>query len=115
MCGIAGIASISNRQRIDFEILKKMTEQIVHRGPDDEGYLLFDVPAKRATAHCGKDTAAEVKDHIRECVEDGPAQIGFGFRRLPTVELQETGHQPMLDEELGLGIIFNGEIYNHMH
>lgn len=114
MCGIAGIASISNRQRIDFEILKKMTEQIVHRGPDDEGYLLFDVPAKRATAHCGKDTAAEVKDHIRECTEDSPAQIGFGFRRLPTVELQETGHQPMLDEELGLGIIFNGEIYNHM-
>lgn len=114
MCGIAGIASISNKQKIDFETLKRMTAQIVHRGPDDEGYLLFDLPRKLAMPFCGKDSSAEVKDHLRECGSDAPAELGFGFRRLPTVELHESGHQPMLDAELGLAIIFNGEIYNHM-
>ncbi|HCM16531.1 MAG TPA: asparagine synthetase B, partial [Candidatus Cloacimonas sp.] len=114
MCGIAGIVSISNRQAIDFETLKNMTGQIVHRGPDDEGYLLWDIPRKRVMSYCGQDSSAEVKEHMHECSGAGTAQLGFGFRRLPTVELHESGHQPMYDEKLELAIIFNGEIYNHM-
>ncbi len=114
MCGIAGIASISNKQKIDFGILKRMTAQIAHRGPDDEGYLLFDIRRKLAQPFCGKDSSSEVREHLNECSGDNPAELGFGFRRLPTVELHESGHQPMLDAELGLAIIFNGEIYNHM-
>jgi asparagine synthase (glutamine-hydrolysing) len=114
MCGIAGIASISNKQTIDYRILKKMTDEIAHRGPQDEGYLLFDIAKKEAMPYCGTDSSSEVKAHLRQCEQTNPAQLGFGFRRLPTVELHESGHQPMLDRELGLGIIFNGEIYNHM-
>ncbi|MCK9557280.1 MAG: asparagine synthase (glutamine-hydrolyzing) [Candidatus Cloacimonetes bacterium] len=115
MCGIAGIVSVSNKQPIDYNILKIMTGQIVHRGPDDEGYLLFDISHKRVMAYCGKDSSAEVKEHMSECAGESIAQLGFGFRRLPTLELHESGHQPMYDEELDLAIIFNGEIYNHMH
>jgi asparagine synthase (glutamine-hydrolysing) len=41
--------------------------------------------------------------------EDG---FGFGMRRLSIIDLAG-GHQPMWDEQLGLGVVFNGEIYNY--
>lgn len=112
MCGISGIMSIGQRQKIDFEILKKMNSQIVHRGPDDEGYLMFDIGGQKVKAFGGKDTAIELKNELAE-YQSFEAELGFGFRRLPTLDLSESGHQPMYDKELGLGIIFNGEIYNH--
>lgn len=37
MCGIAGIVSSENGAVIDRESIHRMCEQIVHRGPDDEG------------------------------------------------------------------------------
>lgn len=39
--------------------------------------------------------------------------LGFGHRRLKIMDLSERAQQPMLDAELGLGIVFNGAIYNH--
>ncbi len=39
MCGIVGIAYTKSR-RIEREILEKMNEQIVHRGPDDDGFYI---------------------------------------------------------------------------
>jgi asparagine synthase (glutamine-hydrolysing) len=36
MCGIAGIINL-NKKPVSADILKKMTDQISHRGPDDEG------------------------------------------------------------------------------
>src|SRR6185295_8560203 len=41
--------------------------------------------------------------------EDG---FGFGVRRLSIIDLPG-GHQPMWDDRTGLGVIFNGEIYNY--
>ncbi|WP_286885577.1 N-acetylglutaminylglutamine amidotransferase [Aneurinibacillus sp. UBA3580] len=38
--------------------------------------------------------------------------FGFGHRRLSIIDLSENGHQPMIDEELKLEIVYNGEIYN---
>jgi len=37
----------------------------------------------------------------------------FGHRRLAIVDLSPAGHQPMSNEEGGVWITFNGEIYNH--
>ena len=37
MCGIAGYIDKSNRYRPDWELLKKMTDSMIHRGPDAEG------------------------------------------------------------------------------
>lgn len=38
---------------------------------------------------------------------------GFGHRRLSIMDLSQRGHQPFVDNALGLGVIFNGAIYNH--
>ncbi|MBN6187584.1 N-acetylglutaminylglutamine amidotransferase [Aneurinibacillus sp. BA2021] len=40
------------------------------------------------------------------------AGFGFGHRRLSIIDLSENGHQPMIDDELKLSIVYNGEIYN---
>ncbi|MGB1109419.1 MAG: N-acetylglutaminylglutamine amidotransferase [Gammaproteobacteria bacterium] len=37
----------------------------------------------------------------------------FGHRRLKIIDLSEQAQQPMVDNELGLGIAFNGCIYNY--
>ena len=37
----------------------------------------------------------------------------WGHRRLKIMDLSESAQQPMVDNALGLGIVFNGAIYNH--
>ena len=39
--------------------------------------------------------------------------IALGHRRLAIIDLSGRGHQPMVDAELGLAVVFNGCIYNH--
>jgi asparagine synthase (glutamine-hydrolysing) len=38
--------------------------------------------------------------------------VGFGHRRLSIIDLTALGHQPMIDEESGSVITYNGEVYN---
>ena len=38
--------------------------------------------------------------------------LAFGHRRLSILDLSPASQQPMLDNELGLGIVFNGCVYN---
>src|ERR1700690_1421229 len=40
MCGICGIAASRGGPPISREILERMNQSIIHRGPDDEGYYL---------------------------------------------------------------------------
>jgi asparagine synthase (glutamine-hydrolysing) len=40
-------------------------------------------------------------------------RIAMAQRRLKIMDLSERGQQPMIDSELGLGVVFNGAIYNH--
>ena len=42
---------------------------------------------------------------------DGP--LAFGHQRLSILDLSIHGHQPMVDREAGLALVFNGTIYNH--
>ena len=37
----------------------------------------------------------------------------FGHRRLKIMDLSDAAQQPMVDPQLGLGIVFNGAVYNH--
>lgn len=37
----------------------------------------------------------------------------FGHRRLSIMDLSQRAHQPFVDNALGMGIVFNGAIYNH--
>lgn len=39
-------------------------------------------------------------------------QLAFGHRRLSILDLAPSSQQPMVDNQLGLGVVFNGCIYN---
>jgi asparagine synthase (glutamine-hydrolysing) len=39
--------------------------------------------------------------------------VGLGHRRLSIIDLSWRSHQPMIDPELGLCLVFNGAIYNY--
>jgi asparagine synthase (glutamine-hydrolysing) len=41
------------------------------------------------------------------------AGVALAHRRLTIIDLSEAGAQPMVDEELGLVVVFNGCIYNY--
>ncbi|GAB4126858.1 MAG: N-acetylglutaminylglutamine amidotransferase [Sideroxydans sp.] len=43
---------------------------------------------------------------------DGP--LAFGHRRLSIIDLSEHAHQPMVDADLQLALVFNGTIYNYL-
>lgn len=81
MCGIAGLVDF--RQKSNLEALKKMTDVLFHRGPDDGGYFF------------------EGFEHSR---------VGLGHRRLSILDLSNHGHQPMTFGHLTM--VYNGEVYN---
>lgn len=83
MCGIAGIYSF-NGKPVDKNLLIKMRDTMIHRGPDGAGVWVS---------------------------KDG--KIGLGHRRLSIIDLSEAAAQPMCNEDASLLISFNGEIYNH--
>ena len=63
--------------------LQRMTDALAHRGPDGEGRYV----------------APELG-------------VFLGHRRLSILDL-DGGHQPMWNEDGQIGVVFNGEIYNH--
>lgn len=65
------------------DTLKKMTDVLFHRGPDDGGYFF---------------------EGFQE------SQVGLGHRRLSILDLSNHGHQPMAYGHLTL--VYNGEVYN---
>ena len=86
MCGIVGFLTTKAADIPEFEILRKMRDVLVHRGPDEAG------------------------EYIRPLDEKGPF-VFFGHRRLSIIDLT-TGHQPLSNEDGTVWVIFNGEIYN---
>ncbi len=78
MCGIAGFVGAGNA-----DDLKRMTDALVHRGPNDEGYFA-----------------------------DQHLPVFLANRRLAVTDIPG-GHQPMWDAQGDVCVVFNGEIYNH--
>jgi asparagine synthase (glutamine-hydrolysing) len=82
MCGISGFVDLKGSS--SKEILDRMTDTLLHRGPDGSGSVVLNEPH---------------------------AQIGLGHRRLAIIDLSETGKQPM---QFGrYHITYNGEVYNY--
>jgi asparagine synthase (glutamine-hydrolysing) len=79
MCGLfASLGFPPDKANIDI---------ISHRGPDGEGWMVFD------TAR---------------------GQLALGHRRLAIIDLTDSGHQPMSYDDGRYWLIFNGEIYNYV-
>jgi asparagine synthase (glutamine-hydrolysing) len=86
MCGIAGYWKLSDIGGAPDEgLLRRMTDTLRRRGPDDEGYFV-----------------------------DERAGIHIGHRRLAIIDLSQAGHQPMLSACGRWVLAYNGEIYNHL-
>jgi len=105
MCGIAGIVEGRDRP-VDARLLEAMTNQLVHRGPDGEGYVLL-APGQH-------EKPLAVAGPLSQTMGRGevPYRVGFGHRRLAVLDLSPLGHQPMGSEDGWQWITYNGEIYN---
>ena len=84
MCGINGLV-YKNAENTDVQnIIEKMNQKIIHRGPDEDGFFVEHLDNKT---------------------------IAFAMRRLSIVDLS-TGKQPIFTEDKSKIIVFNGQIYN---
>lgn len=70
----------------------------------------------------GSPASAATVEHMMQTLEArGPDDAGLhvgdsialGHRRLSIIDLSQRSHQPMVDSETGLAIVFNGTIYNY--
>ncbi len=114
MCGIAGIIN-PDRSLQTGVLIHRMNQTMRHRGPDDEGYLLFN--NKELTIAKGDDSkpflsGSKAHIHIKECTSHHT--LAFGHRRLSIIDTSAAGHQPMASDNQQSWIIFNGEIYNYI-
>lgn len=113
MCGILGIIDYSN-VGVNASESRRALSSMRHRGPDDEGYLLFN-PSRASSQPCRGDDTRYCSDlpHI----DDYAGQLFnviLGHRRLSILDLSSRGHQPMSSTDGRFWIVFNGEIYNYL-
>ncbi|GLS44524.1 asparagine synthase (glutamine-hydrolyzing) [Methylobacterium brachythecii] len=87
MCGIFGWM-VEARHAPDETTLRRLTDSLVHRGPDGSGIWRTRTP-------------------------DGGHEVAFGHRRLSIIDLGG-GHQPMASADGRITLTFNGEIYNYV-
>jgi asparagine synthase (glutamine-hydrolysing) len=116
MCGICGILNFSNFQD-EIISVKRMTDQMYNRGPNDEGIVAFGHNYILNEIFGGQDTPHNV---WQSKLDFSPkrefsninASLALGQRRLSIIDLSETGHQPLSYSNNNFWIVFNGEIYN---
>ncbi len=84
MCGICGVALVNRDEEAEPRV-RAMTAALLHRGPDEDGFLLNEPRAPG---------------------------LGLGVRRLSIIDLPG-GHQPIWNEERDVAVVFNGELYNY--
>ena len=94
MCGIAGGCWTDKGKPLSEAVLRRMTDAIRHRGPDDEGRYFSTTAASASTSGSRAGGAA------------------LGHRRLSIIDLSG-GHQPLSNEDGSVWIAFNGEVYNY--
>ena len=120
MCGLAALFARCPRDLV--ALASAMTTLIRHRGPEDEGVVLFDGPELVPAALGGPDTprgayAAGHRFSPVQRIEQATRRdscAALTNRRLAIVDLSPSGHQPMSDAEGRCWITYNGEIYNHV-
>src|SRR5580693_972362 len=83
MCGICGIIGMENAAESE-RAIRRMTATLVHRGPDEDGFLIAPRNAPR---------------------------VALAMRRLSIIDLPG-GTQPIFNEAGDVAVFQNGEIYN---
>jgi asparagine synthase (glutamine-hydrolysing) len=86
MCGIAGAIAFDQQEILPSDKWRDFTDPLKFRGPDDRGDW-----------------------HYRS----EKASVSFFHARLSIIDLNATGHQPMLTPDERVAVILNGEIYNY--
>ena len=84
MCGIVGQLSLNGARLSDPDLVARMRDTMIHRGPDGAGLW---TSADRTAC--------------------------LGHRRLSILDLSSAASQPMGDAAGTIQVVFNGEIYNH--
>lgn len=87
-----------------------LSSKLKHRGPDDEGFVLFDSSGK-AFEFKGDDSDLSLsKPHIKTA--EGLFSGALVHRRLSIISPGPAGHQPMHDVSKKKWISYNGETFN---
>ena len=118
MCGIAGY--ILNQPAPSAGLLRAMSTDLVHRGPDDEGFVLIN-RARGLSADFSSASSPEAIRRSLPSVEQADswavlngADLFLAHRRFAIISPTPEGHQPFRDSNADLVLIFNGEIYNYL-
>ncbi|MDF0643548.1 MAG: asparagine synthase (glutamine-hydrolyzing) [Nitrospira sp.] len=118
MCGIAALFA-SNPAPLE-PLVRAMTDTVRHRGPDDEGVVVFSAGMMTATASGGIDTPQAVYQMavsyapVRQSGSNPDVVAALGHRRLSILDVSAAGHQPMCTADGRFWVIHNGEIYNYL-
>ena len=125
---MCGFLFVLHKKNITANECVKSLDLISHRGPDDEGYLVYESQGEDIKIYGrdnkglgGKDKQSQwnlpytphesIEKIANNVLVPG---IFMGHRRLSIIDLDLTGHQPMSYLEKRYWIVFNGEIYNYL-
>jgi asparagine synthase (glutamine-hydrolysing) len=112
MCGIVGWIR-PRGEDVDVERVRVANTRIRHRGPDDEGYLVYSAVTGLAVPYAGRDTHGPSSlSRLETCRQ--PVNCAIAHRRLSIIDLTAAGHQPMGSGDGRYWITYNGEIYNYI-
>src|SRR4051794_6078537 len=89
MCSIAGIIQTAADETASAAAVRRMTQALHHRGPDDVGQVT--ISSNQSPRH----------------------KVILGNTRLAIIDISAAGHQPMHDAHTGNWITYNGETYNY--
>lgn len=113
MCGIAGIVDFKYQQAARY--IGKMADTIAHRGPDDEGFALFQISTGEVRTARGKDTPPELAYlPAIGTLKEYACDAALAHRRLSILDLSPAGHGPLTTADEQLWITYNGEVYNYI-
>src|SRR3954463_272764 len=104
MCGIAALLSAKSHDVL--KLVQAMTGIVRHRGPDDEGAVIFAGPDDAPLVFGGADTPASSYEsglpyspNRQHGNPTASAGVAMGHRRLSIVDVSALGHQPMCRDD----------------
>lgn len=89
-------------------MVQRALARLVHRGPDDGGFLVYS--PREGVARLLDEAGAATPLSV---TLNGGAGVVLGHRRLAIIDPTPAGHQPMATPDGRYVLVLNGEIYNY--